>query len=92
MKKKLHVFLLLGGLVLGAATLAPVPPIISPGGPGPYIFECPTRTSPFDFSTARLLGKFCVIGCNYENGTTTNAAKPAPLGICQATDSGAIYN
>jgi hypothetical protein len=92
MKTTIQVFLLLCGIVLASATLAPRPPIIEPGGPGPFIFECPTRTSPFSFSTARLVGTTCVIVCNYENGSRTGVIKPAPLRICEATDSGAIYN
>lgn len=92
MKTKIQVFLLLCGMVLAAATLAPRPPIIEPGGPGPFIFECPTRTSPFDHSVVRLIGTTCLISCYYEDGSRTGVIKPAPLGICEATDSGAIYN
>lgn len=94
MKKKMQVFLLLCSVVLAAATLAPTKPINPPvpPGPGPYIFECPTRQTAFDYSAARFLGTYCLITCYYEDGTYGNILRPAPVGVCEATDTGAIYH
>jgi hypothetical protein len=94
MKNKIQAFLLFCGMVLGAVTLAPTDLLPKPPpGPGPYAFDCPVLMSPFDYSEVKIIkGKYCLISCYYEDGSNANIVKPAPLGVCEATDSGAIYH
>ncbi|HKY61887.1 MAG TPA: hypothetical protein VJR29_00570 [bacterium] len=94
MKTNIKAFLVLCGVVLAAATLAPTKPINPPppSGSGPYIYDCPLRESPFDYSSARMYRTYCLISCYYEDGSYGNILKPAPNGMCETTESGAIYN